>query len=109
MALTYQTFATTDGLKIGGTYASTMQRADGSTDDKFLHTDSIYTTLLEAAANMELKLKESLQLYKEHPDVQANLQQLQYDLQQWNLALTTMTNINKTIGDGLSSVAANFR
>ena len=46
---------------------------------------------------------------KRHPDVQANLQQLQYDLQQWNLALTTMTNINKNMGDALNSIASNFR
>ena len=58
---------------------------------------------------MEDRLKESLKNHQEHPDVQANLQQLQYDLQQWNLALTTMTNINKNMGDALSSIASNFR
>ena len=41
--------------------------------------------------------------------MQANLQQLQYDLQQWNLALTTMTNIQKNMADALSSIASNFR
>ena len=58
---------------------------------------------------MEQRLKESLENYQLHPDVQANLQQLQYDLQQWNLALTTMTNINKNMGDALNSIASNFR
>ncbi|MBO6067372.1 MAG: hypothetical protein J6P80_04380 [Kiritimatiellae bacterium] len=58
---------------------------------------------------MEARLAESLENYQKHPDVQANLQQLQYDLQQWNLALTTMTNINKNMGDALSSIASNFR
>ena len=37
------------------------------------------------------------------------LVELQYDLQQWNLALTTMTNINKNMGDALNSIASNFR
>ena len=41
--------------------------------------------------------------------MQANLQQLQYDLQQWNLALTTMTNIQKNMADALKSIASNFR
>ena len=58
---------------------------------------------------MEDRLAESLKTYQEHPDVQANLQQLQYDLQQWNLALTTMTNIQKNMADALSSIASNFR
>ena len=49
------------------------------------------------------------QIHTDAVDVQANLQQLQYDLQQWNLALTTMTNINKNMGDALNSIASNFR
>ena len=76
---------------------------------KYIHTDSVYTALFNAASTMEARLKESLENYQKHPDVQANLQQLQYDLQQWNLALTTMTNINKNMGDALSSIASNFR
>ena len=75
----------------------------------FIHTDAVYNALLNAAYQMEDRLNESLKNYQEHPDVQANLQQLQYDLQQWNLALTTMTNINKNMGDALSSIASNFR
>ena len=75
----------------------------------FIHTDAVYAALMNAANAMEARLKESLENYQEHPDVQANLQQLQYDLQQWNLALTTMTNINKNMGDALSSIASNFR
>ena len=75
----------------------------------FIHTDSVYNALFNAASAMETRLKESLENYQEHPDVQANLQQLQYDLQQWNLALTTMTNINKNMGDALNSIASNFR
>ena len=75
----------------------------------FIHTDSVYNALFNAASAMENRLKESLENYQQHPDVQANLQQLQYDLQQWNLALTTMTNINKNMGDALNSIASNFR
>ena len=75
----------------------------------FIHTDAVYNAMMNAAYQMEDRLKESLKNYQEHPDVQANLQQLQYDLQQWNLALTTMTNINKNMGDALSSIASNFR
>jgi len=78
-----------------------------STD--FIHTDAVYNALLNAVGQMETRLKQSLENYQEHPDVQANLQQLQYDLQQWNLALTTMTNINKNMGDALNSIASNFR
>ena len=71
--------------------------------------DAVYNALMNATYQMEDRLKESLKNYQEHPDVQANLQQLQYDLQQWNLALTTMTNINKNMGDALNSIASNFR
>ena len=74
-----------------------------------IHTDAVYTALINAAQTMENRLQESLQTYQEHPDVQANLQQLQYDLQSWNLALTTMTNIQKNMADALSSIASNFR
>lgn len=81
--------------------------AEGSSG--VLHTDTVYTALIDAAATMEERLIKSLQNYQEHPDVQANLQQLQYDLQSWNLALTTMTNIQKNMADALSSIASNFR
>jgi hypothetical protein len=74
-----------------------------------IHTDAVYTALINAAQTMENRLAESLKTYQEHPDVQANLQQLQYDLQSWNLALTTMTNIQKNMGDALNSIASNFR
>lgn len=77
--------------------------------DQVIHTDNVYNALLNAAKTMENRLAESLKTYQEHPDVQANLQQLQYDLQQWNLALTTMTNIQKNMADALSSIASNFR
>ena len=81
----------------------------GESISNFIHTDAVYNAMMNAAYQMEDRLKESLKNYQEHPDVQANLQQLQYDLQQWNLALTTMTNINKNMGDALSSIASNFR
>ena len=77
--------------------------------DAYIHTDQVYSALMNAAKTMETRLKQSLENYQQHPDVQANLQQLQYDLQQWNLALTTMTNINKNMGDALNSIASNFR
>ena len=88
--------------------ADTPFRAKVTSND-FIHTDAVYNALINAVGQMETRLKESLENYQEHPDVQANLQQLQYDLQQWNLALTTMTNINKNMGDALNSIASNFR
>ena len=88
--------------------ADTPHRVDIKSKD-YVHTDAVYNALINAAGQMETRLKESLENYQQHPDVQANLQQLQYDLQQWNLALTTMTNINKNMGDALSSIASNFR
>ena len=80
-----------------------------SIGSQYIHTDVVYSALFNAVGLMEDKLAESLKNYQEHPDVQANLQQLQYDLQQWNLALTTMTTLNKNMGDALSSIASNFR
>ncbi len=77
--------------------------------DNYVHTDAVYAALINAATIMENRLAESLQNYQEHPDVQANLQQLQYDLQSWNLALTTMTNIQKNMADALKSISSNFR
>lgn len=74
-----------------------------------IHTDLVYNAMLNAAETMEDRLAQSLKTYQEHPDVQANLQQLQYDLQMWNLALTTMSNINKNMGDALNQIASNFR
>ena len=85
-----------------------MVRVSGDAENS-IHTDAVYTALINAAQTMENRLAESLKLYQEHPDVQANLQQLQYDLQSWNLALTTMTNIQKNMADALSSIASNFR
>lgn len=83
--------------------------AGGLALSEVIHTDNVYNALLNAAKTMEDRLAASLKTYQEHPDVQANLQQLQYDLQQWNLALTTMTNIQKNMADALKSVAGNFR
>ena len=86
-----------------------ITRVDDAESGNFIHTDSVYNALMNAAMAMEDRLAQSLKTYQEHPDVQANLQQLQYDLQAWNLALTTMTNINKNMGDALNSIASNFR
>ena len=91
-----------DDVKNGG------YRTDGAYAD-YVHTDAVYVALMATVKTMEDRLAESLENYQKHPDVQANLQQLQYDLQQWNLALTTMTNINKNLGDALNSIASNFR
>lgn len=74
-----------------------------------VHTDKVYVALINAAHTMEKRLQNSLENYEQHPDVQANLQQLQYDLQSWNLALTTMTNIQKNMADALKSISSNFR
>ena len=86
-----------------------ITRIDTSTVSTAIHTDAVYNALFKAAETMEARLKQSLETYQEHPDVQANLQQLQYDLAAWNLALTTMTNINTNMGDALNSIASNFR
>ncbi len=83
-------------------------RATGAASE-FIHTDAVYNALLNACASAEDRLKASLETYQQHPDVQANLQQLQYDLASWNLTLTTMTNINKSMSDALSSIASNMR
>ena len=92
----------------------TISRVGGNPGDQIalsnvIHTDNVYNALLNACQTMENRLAESLATYQAHPDVQANLQQLQYDLQQWNIALTTMTNIQKNLADALKSVAGNFR
>ena len=91
-------------ITIGGEYVNHI-----TSKNEGLHTDDVYSTLIKACEMMEEKLAQSLKNYQDHPDVQANLQQLQYDLQQWNLALTTMTNIQKNMGDALASIATNFR
>ena len=104
------------GLPIGGVATIATREWDGSSLARVadgapsqIHTDAVYTALINAAQTMENRLQESLKTYQEHPDVQANLQQLQYDLQSWNLALTTMTNIQKNMADALNSIASNFR
>lgn len=85
-------------------------RINSSSDiSNYVHTDTVYAALINAANVMENRLATSLANYQEDPDVQANLQQLQYDLQSWNLALTTMTNIQKNMADALESIASNFR
>lgn len=101
---------TVSGAPTIGDFAEKPYRvkSQGATD-AYIHTDAVYNALINAVGQMEDRLKESLENYQAHPDVQANLQQLQYDLQQWNLALTTMTNINKNMGDALNSIASNFR
>ena len=88
---------------------SDVRIVDASGSANFIHTDAVYVALMGTIKEFESRLAASLKTYQEHPDVQANLQQLQYDLQQWNLALTTMTNINKNLGDALNSIASNFR
>ncbi|MBO5647261.1 MAG: hypothetical protein J6S30_00650 [Kiritimatiellae bacterium] len=100
MAATPQRLDPVDGLD---TYRNWGERGSN------IHVDHVYVALINAARTMEDRLKTSLENYEEHPDVQANLQQLQYDLQSWNLALTTMTNIQKNMADALKSVASNFR
>ncbi|MBQ6924977.1 MAG: hypothetical protein IJQ73_10080 [Kiritimatiellae bacterium] len=101
---------TPGSLPVQADNENTIARVPGDISlDAVIHTDLVYNALLNAAETMEARLAESLKTYQEHPDVQANLQQLQYDLQAWNLALTTMTNINKNMGDALNSIASNFR
>ena len=89
--------------------ASSNKRITDHQAASSIHLDAVYVALISATENMEERLKTSLENYQAHPDVQANLQQLQYDLQMWNLTLTTMTNIQKNMSDALSSIASNFR
>ena len=96
------------GLPSVSNAAEQVYRVSGD-GANFVHTDAVYNALINAAGIMENRLKESLENYQNHPDVQANLQQLQYDLQSWNLALTTMTNIQKNMADALKSISSNFR
>ena len=103
------TMPTATGVPAVSSAAIEMYRVEGGTAADNIHTDAVYNALMNAANIMEDRLRESLENYQKHPDVQANLQQLQYDLQAWNLALTTMTNINKNRGDALNQIASNFR
>ena len=103
------TMPTATGVPAVSSAAIEMYRVEGGTAADNIHTDAVYNALMNAANLMEQRLKESLENYQAHPDVQANLQQLQYDLQMWNLALTTMSNINKNMGDALNQIASNFR
>ena len=103
------TMPTATGVPAVSSAAIEMYRVEGGTAADNIHTDAVYNALMNAANIMEDRLRESLENYQKHPDVQANLQQLQYDLQQWNLALTMMTNINKNMGDALNQIASNFR
>ncbi|MBR6074199.1 MAG: hypothetical protein IKP87_02755 [Victivallales bacterium] len=79
------------------------------TYNKVLHLDDVYLALIIAAQNTEHRVENSLENYIANPDVQANLQQLQYDLQSWNLALTTSTNMQKNMSDALKSIVSNLR
>ena len=79
------------------------------TYNKVLHLDDVYMALIIATQNMEHRVENSLENYMKDPDVQANLQQLQYDLQSWNLALTTSTNVQKNLSDALKSIVSNLR
>ena len=80
-----------------------------NTYNKVLHLDDVYLALIIATQNMEHRVEDSLENYMKDPDVQANLQQLQYDLQSWNLALTTSTNLQKNMSDALKSIVSNLR
>ncbi len=107
---TYITNSTHSGTGLCDVVDQTMtiERVNASTST-VIHLDNVYNALFNAVATLENRLATSLKTYQEHPDVQANLQQLQYDLQQWNLCLTTMTNIQKNMADALSSIASNMR
>ncbi len=99
----------TGSVDTSTTYTRPTGAAGQGAAAKVLHFDDVYAALLLSAMTMETNVKESLENYVADPDVQANLQQLQYDLQNWNLALTTMTNMTKNMGDALSSIVSNLR
>ena len=96
------------GISLDASSASPISRFDDIKNNS-VYVSNVYNALLNASLTMENRLADSLKTYQEHPDVQANLQQLQYDLQMWNLALTTMTNMQKNMQDGLNSIVSNLR
>lgn len=79
------------------------------TYNQVLHLDDVYLALVTSTQTMESRVRDSLENYMANPDVQANLQQLQYDLQSWNIALTTCTNMQKNMADALKSIVSNLR
>ena len=98
------------GLCVVTDNADDIARAqNASIAQNSVYVSNVYNALLNASLTMENRLADSLKTYQEHSDVQANLQQLQYDLQMWNLALTTMTNMQKNMQDGLNSIVSNLR
>ena len=113
MAMTTNPLASISGASVGHVETvnpkESAYRVDSGNQTEWIHLDRVYGALINAASVMERRLQESLKNYQEHPDVQANLQQLQYDLQSWNLALTTMTNIQKNMSDAMNSIANNFK
>ena len=81
----------------------------GGTYNKVLHLDDVYLALIIAAQGTEHRVEESLENYIENPDVQATLQQPQYHLQAWHLALTPSHNSPHTRSDALKSIVSNLR
>ena len=104
----YTDQAVSGALCIVTNNADDITRAE-SVKSNSIYCSNVYNALLNASLTMENRLADSLKTYQEHSDVQANLQQLQYDLQMWNLALTTMTNMTKNMQDGLNSIVSNLR
>ena len=106
MALTDSLNTYIEGLVGSPAYGNPIY---AGTYNKVLHLDDVYLALIIATQNMEHRVEDSLENYMKDPDVQANLQQLQYDLQSWNLALTTSTNMQKNMSDALKSIVSNLR
>ncbi len=106
MALTDALNTYIEGLQSSPAYGNPIYTG---TYNKVLHLDDVYLALIIATQNMEHRVEDSLENYMKDPDVQANLQQLQYDLQSWNLALTTSTNMQKNMSDALKSIVSNLR
>ena len=107
---TYAGQAVDPGLCIVTDNADDIIRVtDTAVSSNSIYCSNVYNALLNASLTMENRLADSLKTYQEHSDVQANLQQLQYDLQMWNLTLTTMTNMTKNMQDGLNSIVSNLR
>ncbi|MBR5080022.1 MAG: hypothetical protein IKX30_14895 [Victivallales bacterium] len=106
MALTDALNTYIEGLQSSPAYGNPIYEG---TYNKVLHLDDVYLALIIATQNMEHRVEDSLENYMKDPDVQANLQQLQYDLQSWNLALTTSTNMQKNMSDALKSIVSNLR
>ena len=80
---------------------------DGEDIHNFIHTDAVYNALLNAAYQLEDRLKDSLKNYQEHPDVQANLQQLQYEVMNLSFQQEGVTKVADKSSNAIQTLVKN--